>query len=498
MTAPRFALPQVRWLAFALVTCLAFAGLLAVSNSAKAAQKPSLTTIDLCITKSGPDKGSVRFVQAKLKCKSGELRVQVVSSDKQGVLGIQEGSGEAGPPGPAGLQGEKGPKGDKGEKGEKGIKGDQGEKGDQGIAGSQGVQGATGAAGATGAKGDQGNQGIQGVKGDKGDQGLQGLAGTNGADGTNGTDGKEGAEGKEGKEGKAGADGANGKDGEQGPPGVQGPAGTNGKDGANGANGRTVLSGSGAPDPGEGADGDFYIDTSTYDIYGPKLAGSWSTATSLIGPEGEAGEDGEDGAPGTQGPEGKQGLEGKEGKQGLEGKEGKQGSEGKQGLEGKEGKQGLQGPEGKQGLEGKEGKQGTAGVAGATRMVLSGLTTSDASSKSTNFLGPFQTGSPANSGSEGNVQEVMPIGGTLANLSVNINVAGGSGTSWTFTIRKKSGVSATQSTTVLCSISGTGTSCNSGATSVTFAAGDLLSLQVVPTKEPSGWSTMRWSVSLTE
>ena len=92
----------------------------------------------------------------------------------------------------------------------------------------------------------------------------------------------------------------------------------------------------------------------------------------------------------------------------------------------------------------------------------------------------------------------MPVGGTIANLSVSIDVAGGSGTSWTLTIRKKSGVSATQSTTVLCTISNPGTSCNSGATSVTFAAGDLLSLQVVPTKEPNGWDTMRWSASLTE
>jgi hypothetical protein len=141
MTAPRFAFPQVRRLAFVLAAFLAFAGLL-VSTSANAAQKSSPATINLCITKSGPDKGSVRFVQEKLKCKSGELRVQVVSgSGQQGVLGIQESSGE---PGPAGPQGEKGDQGLQGIQGPKGDRGDQGLQGPQGEVGPAGPNGATG------------------------------------------------------------------------------------------------------------------------------------------------------------------------------------------------------------------------------------------------------------------------------------------------------------------------------------------------------------------
>lgn len=159
MTAQRFALPQTRWLAFALVTCLAFTGLLAASVSAQAAPK-TLSTINLCITKSGPDKGKVRFVQTKAKCKGGELRVQVVSSPgQQGVLGIE---GSSGATGPTGAQGAKGDKGDKGEQGDQGL---QGLTGDQGAQGLQGLQGP---------------QGIQGEKGEKGDQGIPGEKGAPG------------------------------------------------------------------------------------------------------------------------------------------------------------------------------------------------------------------------------------------------------------------------------------------------------------------------------
>jgi hypothetical protein len=53
--------------------------------------------------------------------------------------------------------------------------------------------------------------------------------------------------------------------------------------------GKTVLNGSGAPSAGIGTDGDFYIDTTNDDIYGPKTAGAWGSPTSLIGPPGSIG-----------------------------------------------------------------------------------------------------------------------------------------------------------------------------------------------------------------
>src|SRR5690606_10821038 len=75
-----------------------------------------------------------------------------------------------------------------------------------------------------------------------------------------------------------------------------------GQDGTDGINGRSVLSGSVAPTT-EGADGDFYINTSTWEIYGPK-DGSWGDPTSLIGPEGPQGPQGEQGPPGEPGQDG--------------------------------------------------------------------------------------------------------------------------------------------------------------------------------------------------
>jgi hypothetical protein len=53
-----------------------------------------------------------------------------------------------------------------------------------------------------------------------------------------------------------------------------------------GADGKSVLSGSGVPSAGLGVDGDFYIDTSSDTIYGPKAGGTWGAATSLVGPQG--------------------------------------------------------------------------------------------------------------------------------------------------------------------------------------------------------------------
>lgn len=82
---------------------------------------------------------------------------------------------------------------------------------------------------------------------------------------------------------------------------LTGTDGADGADGQDGADGNTVLSGAGAPGAGTGNDGDFYIDTSNDDIYGPKTSGSWGSGTSLIGPSGANGTDGADGADGADG-----------------------------------------------------------------------------------------------------------------------------------------------------------------------------------------------------
>lgn len=95
-----------------------------------------------------------------------------------------------------------------------------------------------------------------------------------------------------------------------GPQGDSGPTGATGDDGAPGADGLTVLNGTGVPSGGIGVNGDFYIRTATWEIYGPKTGGSWGSPTSLIGADGAPGADGTDGADGATGPQGPQGPTG--------------------------------------------------------------------------------------------------------------------------------------------------------------------------------------------
>jgi hypothetical protein len=86
----------------------------------------------------------------------------------------------------------------------------------------------------------------------------------------------------------------------------QGPAGANGAAGATGAAGTSILHGTTAPTGGN--NGDFYLNTATYVLYGPKAAGVWpSTGQSLIGAagaNGAAGAAGAAGATGATGPAG--------------------------------------------------------------------------------------------------------------------------------------------------------------------------------------------------
>ncbi|MEY9364773.1 hypothetical protein ABH994_007494 [Bradyrhizobium yuanmingense] len=77
---------------------------------------------------------------------------------------------------------------------------------------------------------------------------------------------------------------------EQGPPGPQGPSGAPstipGPQGPKGDPGNTVLYGPVDPVNSDGVNGDFYINTATHFIFGPKAANVWPAGTSLIGPQG--------------------------------------------------------------------------------------------------------------------------------------------------------------------------------------------------------------------
>jgi hypothetical protein len=77
------------------------------------------------------------------------------------------------------------------------------------------------------------------------------------------------------------------------------PVANLGGDGTDGADGASFLSGSGAPAAGLGQNGDSYVDTATGTVY-KKASGSWSsTGTSLKGPKGDKGDQGDAGATGS-------------------------------------------------------------------------------------------------------------------------------------------------------------------------------------------------------
>jgi hypothetical protein len=123
--------------------------------------------------------------------------------------------------------------------------------------------------------------------------------------------------------------------------------------------GNTILSGVGSPtSPNLGQVGDYYLNTETSVLFGPKTAISpfWpATGVSLIGPEGEAGQAGATGPQGQQGPMGAQGDAGPQGPQGTPGATGPQGAAGPQGPQGSQGATGPQGPKGENGATGPQG-----------------------------------------------------------------------------------------------------------------------------------------------
>jgi hypothetical protein len=71
-----------------------------------------------------------------------------------------------------------------------------------------------------------------------------------------------------------------------------GPTGTAGTNGTNGINGLNVLNGTSDPTSGIGVNGEFYINTLSNKIFGPKTSGAWPAGISLVGPTGAGGTNG--------------------------------------------------------------------------------------------------------------------------------------------------------------------------------------------------------------
>ena len=142
----------------------------------------------------------------------------------------------------------------------------------------------------------------------------------------------------------------------------------------------TILNGKGAPLATLGINGDFYIDTRSLLIYGPKKSNKWPLPQNLQGPIGAAGADGKNGSEGktlsnastVAGPTGSQGDKGDKGDKGETGSAGASGASGSAGLTGAKGDTGLTGATGASGsgsgtpgATGAQGPIGNTGSAGA-------------------------------------------------------------------------------------------------------------------------------------
>ena len=197
------------------------------------------------------------------------------------------------------------------------VEGPAGPRGKTGATGPEGSAGAAGASGATGPQGCEGPEGPAGPTGETGPQGCEGPVGETGATGAAGPAGPQGAQGVNGKtilNGPGPPAESTGTEGDfyidtasneiYGPKTKDGWGVGTSAVGPEGPSGKSVLSGSGAPSPSLGTDGDFYIDTTANLIYGPRASGAWGPGVSLVGPQGPTGATGPQGPQGVQGPPG--------------------------------------------------------------------------------------------------------------------------------------------------------------------------------------------------
>ena len=96
------------------------------------------------------------------------------------------------------------------------------------------------------------------------------------------------------------------------------------------------------------------------------------------------------------------------------------------------------------------------------------------------------------------VQQVIPVAGTLKNFHVSIDTAPGAVDSWTFTVRLDPAPGgAPGPTAVTCTINDPATTCSDTVTpAVAFAAGDLISIEAVPSGAAAA-TPMRWTAEFT-
>lgn len=86
----------------------------------------------------------------------------------------------------------------------------------------------------------------------------------------------------------------------EGPMGTQGPQGEQGIPGVAGKDGGVFYSGNGAPTTTLGSNGDMYLDKSASNLYGPKTDSGWGAPLNLKGATGAKGSTGATGSPGSK------------------------------------------------------------------------------------------------------------------------------------------------------------------------------------------------------
>ena len=116
----------------------------------------------------------------------------------------------------------------------------------------------------------------------------------------------------------------------------------------------------------EGVDGQYYLDTVTNTLYGPK-ATVWPGGVTLVGPKGDLGSAGVKGDIGDTGP---QGLKGDAGLAGAKGDAGAAGLAGAKGDTGAAGAAGLAGAKGDTGAAGKDGSSASVGFGTANQVLM--------------------------------------------------------------------------------------------------------------------------------
>lgn len=195
-----------------------------------------------------------------------------------------------------------------------------------------------------------------------------------------------------------------------------------------------------------------------------------------VGPRGPQGLQGPKGDTGATGPAGVQGIPGTPGAAGAVGPRGPQGVQGVQGT------QGAEGPPGVRGLQGVPGATGATGAQGSNRLAFVGNNSgTPAPAGATLYCWPLGQNVTCDETEaySTNVEAIMPVGGSLKFLTVQVTEACGSSKSLVTTLRVNE---ATPADPVTCTITGaTQTRCTDVLHQSAVVAGDVVTVKLVGT-----------------